>query len=315
MEGKKCAPASAGLRIANYIIDTILQFFFAAILSLIFAIFVHDFFKIGVFFYCISILQIYYIFFEGTWQHTPGKWITGTKVVRKDGRMPTFGQILGRSFSRLVPFEIFSFLVGKNPRGWHDRFSGTVVVANECTVEEVAAIDYEQLKKERSFKWLYIVLGIWVGLILLSIISIIALGSLTAAQAKAQDAKIVAAVSSMPAEAQIWNPADGAQAQDLSTDPVGDGAMEDGTLFTDSNPDDNSLFSLIQKFPPQTYYFYGSDDTLPSEKGKWFFASTVSKDNYICADSTGAVNQITKPGEDLQWEDVFPHTVSDMSCN
>ena len=107
MEGKKCAPASAGLRIANYIIDTILQFFFAAILSLIFAIFVHDFFKIGVFFYCISILQIYYIFFEGTWQHTPGKWITGTKVVRKDGRMPTFGQILGRSFSRLVPFEIF----------------------------------------------------------------------------------------------------------------------------------------------------------------------------------------------------------------
>ena len=314
MDGKKCAPASAGLRIANYIIDSILQFFFAGILSLIFAIFVHDLFKIGVFFYCISILQIYYIFFEGTWQHTPGKWITGTKVVRKDGRMPTFGQILGRSFSRLVPFEIFSFLVGKNPRGWHDRFSGTVVVANEWTTEDVAAIDYEQLKKERSFKWLYIVLGIWLGIILLSIIVTVVLGSLSKAQAKAQDAKIVSAVSSMPAQALQWNPQDGPQPQDFSTDPVGDGTDTEGTLFTDNLPD-NSLFSLIQKLPPQTYYFYGSDDKLPSDNGKWFFATTVSKDDYICVDSTGAINRVTKPGEDLQWSDVFPHTVPDMSCN
>ena len=39
---------------------------------------------------------------------------------------PTYGQILGRTFSRFVPFEAFSFL--PSPVGWHDRWSGTRVV-------------------------------------------------------------------------------------------------------------------------------------------------------------------------------------------
>lgn len=68
----------------------------------------------------------YYALFEGTLGRTPGKFITGTRVVTYDGGTPTFGKILGRSFARLVPFEPFSFLTSSN--GWHDRWSRTRVV-------------------------------------------------------------------------------------------------------------------------------------------------------------------------------------------
>lgn len=69
----------------------------------------------------------YYLFFESIWQKTPAKWITKTKVVMQDGSKPDFKHILGRSFARLIPFEPFSFL-GKNPTGWHDTLSKTIVI-------------------------------------------------------------------------------------------------------------------------------------------------------------------------------------------
>jgi uncharacterized RDD family membrane protein YckC len=69
----------------------------------------------------------YYLFFEGTFGATPGKMITKTRVVRFDGDKPRFGQIVGRTLSRFVPFEPFSFF-SNNSQGWHDRWSGTRVV-------------------------------------------------------------------------------------------------------------------------------------------------------------------------------------------
>jgi uncharacterized RDD family membrane protein YckC len=69
----------------------------------------------------------YYLFFEGIFGATPGKLITKTRVVRIDGGKPRFGQIVGRTLSRFVPFEPFSFL-SNNSLGWHDRWSGTRVV-------------------------------------------------------------------------------------------------------------------------------------------------------------------------------------------
>lgn len=68
----------------------------------------------------------YYLFFEGIFNATPGKLVTRTRVVGRDGGKPSFGQILGRTFSRFVPFEAFSFLGGNS--GWHDRWSNTRVV-------------------------------------------------------------------------------------------------------------------------------------------------------------------------------------------
>ena len=69
----------------------------------------------------------YFIVTESLWQKTLGKLITGTVVVSADGYKPSFGQIVGRSVARLIPFEALSFL-GRYPVGWHDSLSGTRVV-------------------------------------------------------------------------------------------------------------------------------------------------------------------------------------------
>ncbi|MDF3067611.1 MAG: hypothetical protein K0R38_3212 [Polyangiaceae bacterium] len=69
----------------------------------------------------------FYLFFEGMFQATPGKFITRTRVVDLDGNKPGFGQILGRTLARFVPFEPFSFF-SSTKDGWHDRWSGTRVV-------------------------------------------------------------------------------------------------------------------------------------------------------------------------------------------
>ncbi|SFZ90616.1 Uncharacterized membrane protein YckC, RDD family [Flaviramulus basaltis] len=58
---------------------------------------------------------------------TVGKFVTKTKVVLEDGTMPSVIDYLKRSFSRIIPFEAFSFL-GNNGRGWHDSISNTFVV-------------------------------------------------------------------------------------------------------------------------------------------------------------------------------------------
>ncbi|MDX1963023.1 MAG: RDD family protein [Pirellulales bacterium] len=69
----------------------------------------------------------YYILMEATTQRTIGKFLTGTIVVNEQGGKPSLGQILGRSFARLIPFEAFSFL-GTPTRGWHDKLPKTYVI-------------------------------------------------------------------------------------------------------------------------------------------------------------------------------------------
>ena len=71
---------------------------------------------------------VYFVVTEAVFQRSLAKFVTGTKVVNEDGGRPTFGQILGRSFARFIPFEAFSFLGGSNPVGWHDSLSKTRVV-------------------------------------------------------------------------------------------------------------------------------------------------------------------------------------------
>ena len=77
----------------------------------------------------ISCFNVFFYFFlcEVLWQRTLAKLITGTKVVTVYGTKPTFDAIGMRTLLHFVPFEPLSFL-GKNPGGWHDRWSGTVVV-------------------------------------------------------------------------------------------------------------------------------------------------------------------------------------------
>lgn len=76
------------------------------------------------------IALLFYIPQELSGGQTLGKMITKTKAVSEDGQPMSFGQVVGRSFCRLIPFDAFSYLGGDGqPRGWHDRFSKTVVVS------------------------------------------------------------------------------------------------------------------------------------------------------------------------------------------
>lgn len=70
----------------------------------------------------------YFVLMEAVFKKTLGKLVTGTIVVTADGGSPSFGQILGRSLARFIPFEAFSYLFGKPPVGWHDSLSGTRVI-------------------------------------------------------------------------------------------------------------------------------------------------------------------------------------------
>lgn len=79
------------------------------------------------FVYGIGMWMTYYLVMEVNFQKTIGKMLTGTVVVTEDGGIPTIGQYVKRTFSRLVPFEPFSCF-GEKSRGWHDDWSGTYVV-------------------------------------------------------------------------------------------------------------------------------------------------------------------------------------------
>ena len=68
----------------------------------------------------------YYLAFESLFARTPGKWITGTEVIDETGRRPSFGQMLGRTAARLIPFEFFSFI--GDGVGIHDTVARTRVV-------------------------------------------------------------------------------------------------------------------------------------------------------------------------------------------
>lgn len=73
----------------------------------------------------LGLMLAYYIVFEAVWARTPGKWVCGTVVVDEDGGPPSFGQAVGRSFCRLIPFDALSIF---SERCWHDRFPRTHVV-------------------------------------------------------------------------------------------------------------------------------------------------------------------------------------------
>jgi uncharacterized RDD family membrane protein YckC len=75
----------------------------------------------------VSVMFCYYVAFEALFGRTLGKLLTGTRVVAASGGRPKFRQILGRTLSRVVPFEPFSCL-SDPPIGWHDQWSGTRVV-------------------------------------------------------------------------------------------------------------------------------------------------------------------------------------------
>jgi uncharacterized RDD family membrane protein YckC len=76
--------------------------------------------------YSILLYVFYHTLFEHFLGKTPGKFLSKTHVLTVDGQKPTFLNLLGRNFCRLIPFDNISFLFSK--QGWHDEFSKTSVV-------------------------------------------------------------------------------------------------------------------------------------------------------------------------------------------
>ncbi len=129
---EKVIPASKWLRFFNFLIDYVAFIFIGAVVGISVAIIWGD---EGIEFiesvpdivFSAPIILGYYIVFEALTGRTLGKFITGTRVVNEKGMKVSFGQVVGRSFSRFIPFEAFSFL-GERGRGWHDSLPKTYVI-------------------------------------------------------------------------------------------------------------------------------------------------------------------------------------------
>ncbi len=119
-----------GIRFLNFLIDFIVVMILAFIISFIVGIFVHptDQGVIQIVGYIIVLGTFigYYAIMETKFQKTIGKFVTKTKVVKTDGEKPENGDIIARTFYRLIPFDQISFIFTKN--GLHDFLSKTKVI-------------------------------------------------------------------------------------------------------------------------------------------------------------------------------------------
>ena len=120
----------SGIRFANFLIDFIVWLILAFIISFIIGLFVQptDQGIITLFGYVLIFGTFigYYAIMEIKFQKTVGKFVTKTKVVKMNGEKPENGDIITRTFCRLIPFDRLSFLFVKNRI--HDFLSKTKVV-------------------------------------------------------------------------------------------------------------------------------------------------------------------------------------------
>jgi uncharacterized RDD family membrane protein YckC len=75
------------------------------------------------------VIFFYYLFCEGIWRRTPGKWASLSKVVGNEGKKASFGQILVRAFIRALGVVVIdSLLLPFKGRTFHDYLSKTYVI-------------------------------------------------------------------------------------------------------------------------------------------------------------------------------------------
>lgn len=121
---------SSFVRFVNFLIDFIVIFIFYGMIIPNLETLLNLTSKTELIIYRIGTLILfvafYYIPFEHKYQKTLGKFITKTKVVNLEGEKAELGDIISRTFCRLIPFDRFSFLFTKN--GFHDAISKTIVI-------------------------------------------------------------------------------------------------------------------------------------------------------------------------------------------
>jgi uncharacterized RDD family membrane protein YckC len=127
--------ANRGIRLINLIVDMITFFILWLLLSIMLI-------KLGLdqtyidssgeavpvipIIIVLPVFWFYYFLTELIFQQTLGKLLTKTIVVTKTGEKPSILQILGRTFSRSIPFEYLSYLF--STKGIHDYLSATRVI-------------------------------------------------------------------------------------------------------------------------------------------------------------------------------------------
>ena len=119
-----------GTRILNFLMDGFLVFWlsFAVFKYWNFYVVNWHFKPINFWWFIAGVLLLYYSFFEMIWARTPGKWLSGCKVVNKDGGRPSIWQVFGRSLLRLIVIDFFFNAFWGKPL--HDKWTRTEVVEN-----------------------------------------------------------------------------------------------------------------------------------------------------------------------------------------
>ena len=116
--------AGQTLRFTNFLLDTSIYFTF---LWIFFMVFIDVIPKEEVKWISILIYFLYYFVFEFVKGQTPGKMITGTRLVSTTGDKDFFlFRISGRTLMRFIPLDILSYLLYK--RGLHDWISKTAII-------------------------------------------------------------------------------------------------------------------------------------------------------------------------------------------
>jgi uncharacterized RDD family membrane protein YckC len=117
-----------GTRILNFLVDGFLVFLisYAAFKYWNFYVVYWHFKTINFWWFVGLSIFVYYSFFEIIWSRTPGKWISSCKVVDRNGKKPSVGQIFGRSALRLIAIDFFFNAFWGKPL--HDKLTNTEVV-------------------------------------------------------------------------------------------------------------------------------------------------------------------------------------------
>lgn len=115
----------------------------------------------------------YYFLFELFFAKTPAKFLTQTKVVRKDRKKLDSNAVFIRSIVRLIPFEWISFCFAKHPIGLHDKFAQTIVIS-----EKDEKISLQRIKLAKVIKTTLYILIIAIILLMILIPTILILVSM-----------------------------------------------------------------------------------------------------------------------------------------
>lgn len=117
-----------GSRVVNFVVDTIIIFGLSygafSIHKFYVTYYTVSFVPFYIFFW--ATLFVYYLIIESIFKRTPGKLLSMSKVVRLDGKKPTFGQVFIRSLLRLTIIDCFFIPFVDDTL--HDYVSKTTVV-------------------------------------------------------------------------------------------------------------------------------------------------------------------------------------------